>query len=199
MVSEGTVVNVLDGPITADNGSVWFQVQFGDNVGFIVSDFLALDNGTPIETATEAPTDTPAESNGGGPADGVTGFALILNTNGEGVRCRVAPDSSSALIAVVPEGSQVSLLGVAQGEWQPVICAGTPGYVHIAYVSYDGSMPPGAAYFGEPATEAPTEVPTDVVTEVPTEVVTEAPTEVPRTTPRLPGVSDRARSARWGS
>ena len=128
MVPEGAVLTVLDGPMQIEDGTYWYQLQWGDLTGYVISDFLALDTG---EAA-------PAEEVIQGPAAEVVGFAWVLNTNGEGVRCRVAPDANSALITVVPEGSEVSLTGWAEGEWQPVLCADTPGYIHVAFVSYDG-------------------------------------------------------------
>jgi cell wall-associated NlpC family hydrolase len=165
MVPEGAVLQVLDGPIQLEDGSYWYQLQWGELTGFVISDFLALDTG---ESA-------PAEEVVQGPAVGVVGFAWVLNTNGEGVRCRVAPDSNSALITIVPEGSEVSLTGWAEGEWQPVLCADTPGYIHIAFVSYDGSLPPGNAFWGEPVVEE-----TPIVEETPV-VVEETPVEEPVT------------------
>src|SRR6476646_9736473 len=57
-------------------------------------------------------------------------------TNNDGVRCRTAPSAGGAVIAVVPEGAIVDLIGAAQGGWQPINCAGTAGYVSTDYVSY---------------------------------------------------------------
>lgn len=187
MVPEGGILTVLDGPIQLEDGTYWYQLQWGELTGYVISDFLALDMG---EAA-------PAEEVVQGPAANVVGFAWVLNTNGEGVRCRVAPDAASALITVVPEGSEVSLIGWAEGEWQPVLCADVPGYVHIAFVSYDGSLPPGNSWWGAPVVEeeAPVEEPAteEPVVETPVdEPVTEEPAPTEETPAEEPATEEPA-------
>ena len=129
---EGTVLDVVDGPITDSDGNIWYQLSFEGDTGYIVSDYLALDNGAAPRTTNAAP-------------GAVVGSALIAGTNNDGVRCRTAPAAGGAVIAVVPEGAIVDLIGAAQGGWQPINCAGTAGYVSTDYVSYDFS---GGADFG---------------------------------------------------
>jgi len=129
---EGTVLDVVDGPITDSDGNIWYQLSFEGDTGYIVSDYLALDNGAAPRTTNAAP-------------GAVVGSALIAGTNNDGVRCRTAPSAGGAVIAVVPEGAIVDLIGAAQGGWQPINCAGTAGYVSTDYVSYDFS---GGADFG---------------------------------------------------
>src|SRR4051794_1052324 len=53
MYDEGVYVTVVDGPVTDDAGNYWYRVSVGDSVGYIVSDFLALDNGVPLEVIAE--------------------------------------------------------------------------------------------------------------------------------------------------
>src|SRR6478752_8201824 len=43
--SEGTTVDVLDGPIAADDGSSWYSVSVNGESGYIVSDWLASSSG----------------------------------------------------------------------------------------------------------------------------------------------------------
>ena len=205
-VPEGTVLDAVEGPIVLDDGTTWFGVYWRENdkSGYIASDFLMLEvqAADPVVEAPAAPTEESVEQVGpteaaaadvrgeansasteatyepAAPQADVTGLALILNTGGEGVRCRVAADGESALVTVVPEGTQLSLAGDAVGEWQPVQCGGFAGYVHIAFVSYDGSMPRGAAYFSnEPAQPvvSPTVAETSVVVDA-TEAVVASPT-----------------------
>src|SRR4029079_1496377 len=45
LFSEGTSVDVLDGPIAADDGSSWYNVSVGGETGSIVSDWLASSSG----------------------------------------------------------------------------------------------------------------------------------------------------------
>jgi hypothetical protein len=129
---EGTVLDVVDGPITDDAGNIWYQLSFEGDTGYIVSDYLALDNGAAPRTTNAGPGT-------------VIGSALIAGTNNDGVRCRTTPSTGGAVISVVPEGAIVDLIGAAESGWQPINCAGTAGYVSTEFVSYDFS---GAADFG---------------------------------------------------
>ena len=57
---EGTVLDVVDGPITDSDGNVWYQLSFDGDTGYIVSDYLALDNGAAPRTTNAAPATTAA-------------------------------------------------------------------------------------------------------------------------------------------
>jgi uncharacterized protein YgiM (DUF1202 family) len=129
---EGTVLDVVDGPITDGDGNIWYQLSFEGDTGYMVSDYLALDNGA-----------APRSTNGSPGA--VIGSALIAGTNNDGVRCRTSPSIEGAVVTVVPEGAIVDLIGAAESGWQPINCAGTAGYVSADYVSYDFS---GSSDFG---------------------------------------------------
>ena len=129
---EGTVLDVVDGPITDGDGNIWYQLSFEGDTGYIVSDYLALDNGAAPRTTNAAP-------------GAVVGSALIAGTNNDGVRCRTTPSTGGAIITVVPEGAIVDLIGAAESGWQPINCAGSAGYVSTEFVSYDFS---GGADFG---------------------------------------------------
>ncbi|MDP9366918.1 MAG: S8 family serine peptidase [Chloroflexota bacterium] len=65
------------------------------------------------------------------------GTAVIAGTGGDGANCRVEANSEAELITVVPEGTTVDLAGDLVGEWQPITCDASPGYVHSQYLSYD--------------------------------------------------------------
>lgn len=132
---EGTVLDVVDGPITDGDGNIWYQLTFDGDTGFIVSDYLALDNGAAPRTTNASPGT-------------VIGSALIAGTNNDGVRCRTTPSMGGAVLTVVPEGAIVDLIGAAESGWQPVNCAGTAGYVSAEFVSYDFS---GSSDFGAAA------------------------------------------------
>lgn len=58
----------------------------------------------------------------------------IANTAGAGANCRAAAGPAGEVITVLAEGESVELAGAPTGEWQPVACAGLPGYVHRDYV-----------------------------------------------------------------
>ncbi len=65
-----------------------------------------------------------------------TGTATVVKTGGAGANCRTAADPAAPVITVLAEGSEVPLAGDATGEWQPVTCAKTTGYVSTAFLSY---------------------------------------------------------------
>lgn len=123
-ISEGSTVDVVDGPVSASDGSVWYQVSFDGDTGYVISDYLALAGGS----SSDAPS---------GPSSNVVGQGLIAGTSGDGVRCRASADGGSSVITVIPEGTFVDLTGSPVGNWQPVNCGGQTGYVNADYVSYD--------------------------------------------------------------
>ena len=103
----------------------------------------------PDQAATEpAPSDVPADQQGGG-ASGAPGAVIatawIAGTNGDGASCRTAPDFNAGDIGVLPEGSAVDVTGDAQGEWQPVNCFGTAGFVHASLIAWQAPADPGTA------------------------------------------------------
>jgi uncharacterized protein YraI len=141
MVPEGTWVDVYYGPITADDGSLWYEVGIDGQHGYIIADYLALpysDGGTVPANATVSDAEGSASADGIA-AGTVVALAVIAGTNGDGVRCRADASSGAAIITVLPEGTTVELTGDVIDVWQPVNCAGQGGFVHVDYVSYDGS------------------------------------------------------------
>jgi uncharacterized protein YgiM (DUF1202 family) len=131
---EGTTVEVLDGPVAApEDGSLWYQVAVDRQSGFIIADYL-----------TPAAGDLPALDNpdGGAPRT-VTGSAFIVNTDGDGIRCRAAPSTDAAILDRFVEGDSVDLLGEPVDGWQPVHCAGQSGYVASQFIG-TGDLPADA-------------------------------------------------------
>ncbi|HKG24789.1 MAG TPA: SH3 domain-containing protein, partial [Thermomicrobiales bacterium] len=131
---EGTAVEVLDGPFTADDdGSLWYQVAVDGLSGYMAADYLApADGGEPAldEAAADA---SPV----------VTGTAVIVNTNGDGIRCRAEPGTSAEILYRYVEGDIVDLRGDAVDGWQPVLCTGQAGYVATEFVGIGDSPDTG--------------------------------------------------------
>ncbi len=100
------------------------------------------DSETPDENTTpETPDEsTDTETDEPAPAGVVTGKMVVTGTNGDGVRCRARAGYDANVITVLPEGVSVDLNGDAQGDWQPVYCAGTAGYVFAQFL---GATPGG--------------------------------------------------------
>jgi uncharacterized protein YgiM (DUF1202 family) len=64
--------------------------------------------------------------------------AVIARANGDNVRLRKAPDSSSAVVGKFPEGTSVQITGAMVNDgatnWYPVTIQGQSGYIAAEYV-----------------------------------------------------------------
>ncbi|HEU5434646.1 MAG TPA: NlpC/P60 family protein [Thermomicrobiales bacterium] len=83
-----------------------------------------------------APADGGQNAAGPGPAQTPIATAWIAGTNGDGAECRTAADFNAPSMGVLPEGSQVDVVGNTQGEWQPVNCFGAAGFVHASFIAW---------------------------------------------------------------
>jgi len=200
MYGEGVYVTVLDGPVTDDAGNYWYQVSVDEHVGYIVADFLALDNGVSLEVvaeATEEPvvTETPADVPIADvptetdpvavvpdpPVSGaVIAFGWVAGTNGDGVRCRASMDPNAPVITVLPEGTPVEITGPVSDIWQPINCLGGGGFVAAQFVT---TTDPNAAPVQASATNDGASTETPVASEPPVTDGTATETPVASETP----------------
>ena len=221
MYDEGTYVTVLDGPLTDAAGNYWYQVSIDPNVGYIVADFLALENGVPLEAVAEAteepvveetPVDVPMAEVPTvtdpvavvpeAPVSGaVIAFGWVAGTNGDGVRCRAAADPNAPVIAVLPEGTSIEITGPAFDIWQPINCMGGGGFVASQFVTTTDptqapvvTNPDGSTVGETPVAETPVASETPVVTNPDGSIATETPveTEAPVTEQPADVVSESA-------
>ncbi|HEV2121923.1 MAG TPA: SH3 domain-containing C40 family peptidase, partial [Chloroflexota bacterium] len=102
----------------------------------------------------------------GGDTGSVSGYTTVIGTNGEGLRCRSAASYGASTITVIPEGTSVAMRGGAQGEWQPVVCAGMNGFAHASFLGSAGSTPqtPSAPVTTPAPTAAPPAAPSGFAT-----------------------------------
>ncbi|MGB3307700.1 MAG: NlpC/P60 family protein [Thermomicrobiales bacterium] len=114
MFDEGTSVYVIDGPIAADDGSLWYHVAAGDSEGYIVADWLAL-SGAPLYQE-------------------ITGTAW---TNDD-VNLRSGPSLADDSLAYLAAGTQVSLTGQTMDNWLSVEVDGTAGWIYAEFLGQDG-------------------------------------------------------------
>ena len=92
---------------------------------------------TPAETATDVPAET-ATPNGPDLSKAI-GAATVTGTNGEGMRCRVAPDNDAATIVVLAEGTVVQVFDTSTSGWLQIACGGQLGYGDINYLYAGGA------------------------------------------------------------
>jgi cell wall-associated NlpC family hydrolase len=106
--------------LTGPESNGWQPVICDNQAGFVASRFLQA------SSTGEEPVDATAALTG---ASGV-----VQGTGGAGVRCRSAASLTASVITVLSEGTTVASRGSAVGVWQPVTCAGQPGFVHTDYL-----------------------------------------------------------------
>jgi uncharacterized protein YraI len=173
---EGTVVDVLDGPFSDAGGSAWYAVVAWGQEGFLPVAFLAGDAtaaDSDVQTSTEQLVDEGAVAADSDYVAASGDTAIIAGTNKDGARCRSEPSYAGGVITVLAEGEAVALNGWAEGEWQPVVCAGLAGYVHVDYVLIGGTSAPEPA----PVEEAPAGEGTPPIAEVPPAAVDNPPAD----------------------
>lgn len=136
MVPEGTTVGVLEGPIEADDGSLWYGVDVSGETGYIVSDFLARASPLTQEAApsSEETEDQPVESL----AVEATGATA---TTTSALNLRTGPSTSDSVLLVIPSGSTVSLTGEAANGFLGVIYNGTAGWASAAFLDTGETTP----------------------------------------------------------
>ncbi len=137
----GAVINVLpEGTTISLNGAAtgeWQPTSCNGSAGYVHTDFVSYGG----EAPAAAPVTTAVGADTAVEAAAATGYATVTGTNGDGVRCRSAASYSASTITVLPEGASVALRGAVQGEWQPVVCAGTNGFAHASFIGGSGAAP----------------------------------------------------------
>ncbi len=146
VLAEGTQVALSGGAI-----GEWQPVVCGGTSGYVFAGFLGGAGSAP-DTGTDS-GNTPDSGDTGSGA--VSGYATVSGTNGDGVRCRTDASYDAAIITVLAEGTQVALSGGAIGEWQPVVCGGTSGYVFAGFLGGAGSAPTDGGDSGIGSTPTP--------------------------------------------
>lgn len=122
----GTPVTVLAGPITGDDGNLWYCIDADGTTGYLFAAYLA--------PAAEVSAATAATDNGGQSSEA----KVVAGTGGEGLRLRDGADLSAAVLGVVPEGTTVTLTGAPRlngGQaWYPASYDGLTGWLAADYL-----------------------------------------------------------------
>ena len=107
----------------------------------------------------------------------VTIGGFIANTDGDGAFCRTLPTTDGDAIALLPDGTAITLIGEPVDGWQQVTCDGVDGYVYADFVSTEAPVAAEPSPTAEPTIEA---TPDQEIVEEPTPTLTEElPTEAP--------------------
>lgn len=171
-VGADTPASILDGPLTAADGSSWYFVQTLDVTGYLPASSLESANGAdevadsdaePTEESTTLPWKDP----------------VTYGVANDDVICRDTASTSGLEIVVVDNGQTVEITGeevwAEDIGWTPVNCAGVGGFISSDYITIDE---PADDVAGDSTGDIDAETDTDVVeTEVATEPV-EVETEV---------------------
>ncbi|MFM9105767.1 MAG: C40 family peptidase [Chloroflexota bacterium] len=138
-VAPGTWTTIVSGPYYDSEGLEWFEVDAG---GFLPSSALLVDGGgytdetvTDETVYSEAPA--PESASGGYDPNAVIANAWIAGTGGDGAVCRSDASFDSGELLTLWDGESVGVLGDPVGEWQPVSCGGTAGFVHASFISWE--------------------------------------------------------------
>lgn len=73
----------------------------------------------------------------------------VVDTGGNGVRCRAEKARDADVVTVLPEGASVELTGESEGGWQPVVCNETDGFVIEDFVKVAPGLGAGAGAASE--------------------------------------------------
>jgi uncharacterized protein YraI len=136
---EGTRVDIIDGPLTADDGSVWFSVTVDTMAGYMVADFLIAgpeaDGGEQVGDLASDGTNPPAsETASGGIGTAVTTAPLNF---------RAGPSTADGILAVIPAGTSVTLTGESANGFLSVSYNGINGWAYGDFLDTSGN--PAAA------------------------------------------------------
>ena len=205
-IPEDTPIDIIEGPVPAADGSLWYAVTVNGMAGYIVADFVesagsgevppADDEIESSEDVTTEDADEASELAVQGPAAATipwqqpAAFGVVVNTTGnvpvDGITCRADANEWAPIITELWEGNTLEVTGEqvfdgTGGGWYPINCAGVGGYVNAAYVQLDAPadeevVTEEEVTEAEEATEPVVEE--SITTEVVEEVVTEEVAEV---------------------
>lgn len=133
---EGASLHVVGGPNTAPDGTVWYNVEVNGTLGWVVSDYLAR------------------------PAVAAGATVKVVGTDGNGLRLRDGASLESATLTVIPEGTEISVIGaeVTDGSgqvWANVTYNGQNGFAARDYLAeVTGNASPVVLTVSNPAPAA---------------------------------------------
>ncbi len=112
-----------------ETGSVWSLVKYQGKIGYIATDYLASQS---VSMVAAAPTASPQNSSN---ASAAAGSAWIISRDGGSVSLRKSESKTSDSIALMPYGTEITLLNVGK-DWCKVIYRGLTGYVMGDFLTF---------------------------------------------------------------
>ncbi|MCO5219991.1 MAG: SH3 domain-containing protein [Thermomicrobiales bacterium] len=130
---DASIITVLsEGTTVISRGAaagVWQPVTCAGQAGFVHTDFIG--------------TTSSGGNNSGGGSGSTAGSAVVSGTNGDGVRFRASAGYDGSVIAVLLEGTSVTLRTGSVGSWTAVTYGGRNGFVYADYLSTSRNPSPG--------------------------------------------------------
>jgi len=146
-VPDGTPVSIIEGVVTASDGSLWYFTSVLDVTGYLPAGAIASrspDVSTEDVPQTEDSEDVPVgEETTAIPWKEAVDYGVVVNNTGEalpegGLACRGAAAADANVITRVAEGSTLEITGdevwIDAASLYPVNCAGQGGFVKGEYV-----------------------------------------------------------------
>ena len=123
-IPHGTQLRVLE------RLSTWSRVQYGALSGYVMNDYLTfIEKEETPETPQPQSTPSPSPTSGGSSL----GTCVVQLTSGK-LNLRAQPTTSSAVLALLPNGTRLTQLSTAQNGWVLVEYSGITGYVSERYI-----------------------------------------------------------------
>ncbi len=140
-LANGTPVQVLDGPVAAADGSSWYLIDVGGQVGYAPAGHLGGSAAAPVEPAPVEPAPVADEQAPPAPpvpdpavASDVVAPAAGAAVTTTDVNLRSAPDGASTVLTTLPPGTPVEITGDGAGGFVPVVANGASGWIAAEYV-----------------------------------------------------------------
>lgn len=130
---EGSVLRVMDGPLSDASGNAWYAVSYDGIEGYASAAYL---NWTDAALSIRQPVAAAAAPL----AIAGSGHVEVSNTGGWPLRLRAGGSLDSSTIAAAPEGAVLQVIAAATYDdagnaWYQVDYDGLPGYVGAAYLT----------------------------------------------------------------
>ncbi len=123
MIDENEVVTIKGGPVKDKQGNSFYKISYNGKTGYAMAQYL-ISAGKVSKTVKPLPVGSPVK---------------ISNTDGDGANLRQQASGSASVLAVLPEGTVLTVMGGPFADKQGngffrVDYKGQVGYVTVAYI-----------------------------------------------------------------